>query len=82
MAIYVVCSPYFNSGVYGTYSSVKRAREAFEYFLETSKSVISSRRLDDYCYQFTAKNGKTFGVRIYVDVLDAEFVEGFCKEDE
>ena len=33
MAIYVVFSNYFRSGVFGTYSSVKRARIAFEHFL-------------------------------------------------
>ena len=81
MAIYVVFSNYFHSGVFGTYSSVKRARIAFENFLAGDEDVVSFEDLGDYSYQFTTKNGETFGAEIDFDILDAEFVEGVCKED-
>lgn len=81
MAIYVVFSNYFNSGVFGTYSSVKRARIAFEDFLANDEDIVSFEDLGDYSYRFTTKIGETFGAEIDFDVLDAEFVEGVCKED-
>lgn len=81
MAIYVVFSNYFHSGVFGTYSSVKRARIAFEDFLENDENIVAYEDLGGYSYQFTTKIGETFGAEIDFDVLDAEFVEGICKED-
>lgn len=82
MAIYVVFSNYFDSGVFGTYSTVKRARIAFEQFLAEDENIVAYEDLGDYSYQFTTKIGETFGAEIDFDVLDAEFVEGICKEDE
>lgn len=81
MAIYVVFSTYFNSGVFGTYSSIKRARIAFEHFLAEDEDIVAFEDLGDYCYQFTTKNDETFGAEIDFDILDAEFEEGICKED-
>ena len=81
MTIYVVFSDYFNSGVFGTYSSIKRARIAFEDFLASDENIVAFEDLDGYSYQFTTKSGKTFGAEIDFDVLDAEFVEGICKEN-
>ena len=81
MAIYVVFSNYFHSGVFGTYSSVKRARIAFEDFLANDENIVAYEDLSGYSYQFTTKIGETFGAEIDFDVLDAEFVEGICKED-
>ena len=81
MTIYVVFSTYFNSGVFGTYSSIKRARIAFEHFLVEDEDIVAFEDLGDYCYQFTTKIGETFGAEIDFDVLDAEFEEGICKED-
>lgn len=81
MAIYVVFTKYFNSGVFGTYSSVKRARIAFERFLAEDEDIVAFEDVGGYSYQFTTKNGETFGAEIDFDVLDAEFVEGVCEED-
>ena len=82
MTIYVVCSNYFNSGVFGTYSSIERARVAFKDFLANDEDIVSFEDLGDYLYQFTTKNGATFGAKIVWDYLDAEFEEGIVKEDE
>lgn len=81
MAIYVISSNYFNSGVFGIYSSIKRARIALEHFIAEDENIVSVEDLGDYSYQFTTKIGKTFNVEINFDVLDYEFVEGICKED-
>lgn len=81
MAIYVVFSNYFDSGVFGTYSSVKRARIAFENFLANDEDIVAFEDFGGYSYQFTTKIGETFGAEIDFDVLDAEFEERICKED-
>lgn len=80
MAIYVVFSDYFHSGVFGTYSSVKRARIAFEHFLAEDENIVAFEDTGDYGYLFTTRKGEQFGAAIDFDVLDAEFVEGICKE--
>lgn len=82
MAIYIVFSNYFRSGVFGTYSSIKRARIAFENFLAEDKDIVAFEDVGNYSYQFTTKIGETFGAEIDFDVLDSEFVEGICKEDK
>jgi len=81
MVIYIVFSNYFYGGVFGTYSSIKRARIAFEDFLASDENIVAFEDLDGYSYQFTTKNDETFGAEIDFDVLDAEFAEGICKED-
>lgn len=82
MSIYVIFSNYFPTGVFGTYSSVKRARIAFENFLASDEDIVSFEDCGGYSYQFTIKNGATFGAEICWDLLDAEFEEGIVKEDE
>lgn len=80
MAIYIVFCNYFNNNVFGTYSSIKRARIAFEDFLTNDEDIVSIEDCGDYSYKFTTKTGKTFSMEIGFDILDAEFVEGLCKE--
>lgn len=82
MSIYVITSNYFPQGYFGTYSSVKRARIAFEHFLAEDEDIVSFEDVGNYSYQFTTKNGATFGAEIYWDLLDAEFEERIVKEDE
>ena len=81
MGIYIVSTTYLYNGVFGIYSSLKRARIALEYFLANDKDVKSIENLGYYRYQFTTKSGKIFKAEISFDILDAEFVEGICKED-
>ena len=81
MVIHIVISNYFESGVFGIYSSIKRARIAFEDFAANDENIVAFEDINDYSYQFTTKNGETFGAEIDFDILDAEFVEGICKED-
>ena len=81
MNIFVVTSNYFDNGYFGAYSTLKRARIAFEHFLAEDEDIVSFEDLDGYSYQFTTKIGETFGAEIYWDYLDEEFEEGICKED-
>lgn len=82
MIIYIVYSNYFFTNVFGTYSSLKRARIAFENFLANDEDIVAFEDFGDYSYQFTTKNGATFGAEISFDTLDIEFIEGDCKEGE
>ncbi len=81
MNIFVVTSNYFDNWFFGTYSTVKRARIAFEHFLAMDDNIVSFEDIDDYSYQFTTKNGATFDAEIFWDYLDDEFEEGIVKED-
>lgn len=81
MNIFVVISNYFTNGYFGVYSSIKRARIAFEDFLASEEDIVAFEDLGDYCYQFTTVCGETFDVEICSNVIDEEFVEGICKED-
>lgn len=81
MNIFVVTSNYFNNGIFGTYSTTKRARIAFENFLATDEDIITFKNVDGLFYQFTTQSGSTFSAEIFWDYLDAEFEEGTVKED-
>ena len=82
MNVFVVISDYFTNYYFGVYSSIKRARIALEDFLANEEDVIAFEDLGNYCYQFTTACDETFGIEICCDVVDEEFVEGICKEDE
>ena len=81
MSIFIVASNYFDNGVFGVYSTMKRARSAFEDFLASNENIIAFEDLGDYRYQFTMKTGEIFGAEIYWDLLDGEFEEEICEED-
>lgn len=81
MKIFIVSTPYMNSGIFGAYSSIKRARIAFEDFLTNDKNIVNFKDLDNYCYQFTTKTGEQFGAEILWDLVDAEFEARIVKED-
>ena len=80
MNIYVVITRYMNSGFFGTYSTIKRARLALEQFLAEDDDVISVEDVGHYCYHFTTANGEEFDAEILRDLLDVEFVEGSITE--
>lgn len=81
MNIYVVTTPYLNNNFFGTYSTIKRARIAFEDFVANDENIISFEDVGNYRYIFTTKAGEQFGAEILWDVIDAEFEEGLIKED-
>ena len=81
MGIYIVTTNYFITGVFGCYSTIKRARIAFEHFIAEDENIVSFEDLGDYSYRFTTKSGETFSAEINFDILDVEFEEGTYKED-
>jgi len=82
MTIYTVVSNYYGKGVFGSYTSILRARKAWELYLAESEDIVSIESNDDYTYQFTTRADETFFAEIVSDTLDWEFVEGIIKEDK
>lgn len=80
MGVFVVVTRYMHWGFFGTYSTVKRARLAFEQFLADDENVVSFEDVDNYCYHFTTRNGEEFGAEILWDAIDAEFEEGIVSD--
>ena len=82
MNIFVIATPFMDTGYFGAYSTLKRARLAFEKFLASDPNVVSFEDVDNYWYSITTINGEHFGAEILWDMVDAEFVKGIIKEDE
>jgi hypothetical protein len=80
MTVWAIVTHYMDSGLFGTYSTIKRARLAFEQFLADDENITSFEQVDGYCYHFTTVSGEEFGAEILWDVIDAEFVEGIITE--
>lgn len=79
MNIYVIATYCKDTSFFGTYSTIKRARLAFEKFLTDNENIVSFKE-DGYCYHFTTRNGEEFSAEILGDIIDAEFEEGMIKE--
>ena len=48
MIIYTVTTPYFDGNLFGTYSSLKRARMAIEHFFEEDNNIDTWKDTDEY----------------------------------
>lgn len=72
----------FGDGLFGSYSSLLRARKAVEYFLKEAVDIVSFEDTGDYSYQYTNNKGETYSLSILTDTLDWEFEIGEIKEDE
>lgn len=81
MNVYVVTSNYFGDGYFGVYSTIKRARTILERYFADDENIIAFEDCGNYDYMITTADGTKWRVDICWDVLDAEFVEGICKED-
>ena len=82
MNIFVITTNYFNDGLFGTYSTISRARKVIETFFKEEPDIVSYEDIGDYTYKFTATNGKEYTAEILYDCLDAEYEAGMVKEDE
>ena len=82
MNIYVVISNFFDTGLFGTYTTIKRARMGIEHYFREEPNIVSFEDIGDYTYMISTRNGETFAVEIVSDFLDYEFVNGEIKEDE
>lgn len=81
MNVYVIMSNYFGDGYFGVYSTVKRARIVLEKYFAEDENIVAFEDCGNYDYMITTADGVQWRVDICWDVLDAEFVEGICKED-
>jgi len=81
MDLYVVVCSYYYTGIFGVYSTVKRARIAFEDAIANDENIVAYEDIDGYAYQFTTKSGETFGAEICWNTLDEEFGDETCEED-
>lgn len=82
MDLYVVVCSYYYTGIFGVYSTIKRARIALENALDKDKHIVYYENIDERTYQFTTTKGRTFSAEICLDFLDIEFEEGTIKEVE
>lgn len=81
MTIYTVVTP-VNDGLFGSYSSILRARKAIEYYFNEAVDVVSFEDIGNYTYQYTTDKGEIFSMAILKDTLDWEYETGEIKEDE
>lgn len=82
MDLYIVVCSYYYTGVFGVYSTIKRARIAFEDAIANDENIIAFKDIEGYAYSFTTKGGETFKAEICFDTLDAEFEEGTCEDTD
>lgn len=82
MTIYTIISNYFDDGLFGSYTSILRARKAIEYYFTEANDIVFFEDIGDYVYQFTTDKGETFSAIILRDMLDWDFEKGEIKEDE
>lgn len=82
MNIFVITTNYFDDGLFGTYSTILRARKVIETYLREEPDIVSYEDIGDYTYKFTATNSKEYTAEILYDCLDAEYESGMIKEDE
>lgn len=81
MTIYTVLSNFFENGLFGSYTSILRARKAIEYYLKEATNILSFEDIGNYTYQFTTEKNEIYSVIILADTLDWEFENGEIKED-
>ena len=82
MGVYIVTTNYFESNVFGIYSSIKRARIAFEQFIAEDENIVAFEDTSNYSYFFTTRSGAQFSAEIMWNEIDAEFEDGLIKEDK
>ena len=82
MSVFVIISTFFDTGLFGVYTTIKRARMAIEHYFREEPNIISFEDVGDYAYEIRTENGDTFFVEIVSGCLDYEFVNGEIKEDE
>lgn len=82
MNIFVITSDFFDTGLFGSYTTLKRARIAIEHYFYEEPNIVSFKDIGDYTYEIHTKDGTVFYVEITSDCLDYEFTSGKLKEEE
>lgn len=73
MSVYVIITNYLDNCLFGTYSTILRAREVLEKFFAEEENIVSCEDIGDYTYQITDKRGERYYAEILYDVVDAEY---------
>ena len=81
MTIYTAVTT-FGDGLFGSYSSVLRARKAIEHYLNEATNVVSFKDDGNYAYQYTTNEGEIFSITILTDTLDWEYNIGEIDESD
>lgn len=82
MNVFVIISDFFDTGLFGTYSTIKRARMALEHYFREEPNIKYFEDVGDYTYEIHTQDGEMFFVEIESDYVDYEFARGELKEDE
>ena len=82
MNIFVIVTDYFEDGLFGTYSTIMRARKVIETFFNEEPNIVSFEDIGNYAYKFIDENGEEYTAEILYDRLDAEYEVDMIKEDE
>lgn len=80
MTIYTAVTNY-GDGLFGSYTSLPRARKAIEFFFNEATDIVSFEDTGNYSYSYTTENGGTYSVTILIDTLDWEYITGEIEED-
>ena len=82
MNIYVVVSNFFDTGLFGSYTTLKRAHMAIEHYFHEEPNIVAFEDIGDYTYEIHTQDDTVFYVEIVSDYLDYEFTRGELKENE
>ena len=82
MTIYTVISNYFDDSLFGSYTSILRARKAIEYYLKAADNIVSFEDISNYIYQFTTGKGEVYSIIILANTLDWEYDVGELDEND
>lgn len=80
MNVFVIISDFFDTGLFGAYTTMKRARMAIEHYFHEEPNIASFEDVGDYTYEIHTQNGVMHTVEIASDLLDYEFVSGELKD--
>lgn len=69
MNVFIILCDFFANNYFGTFSSLSRARTAFECFLITNDAVVTFKDNGNYGYTFYTKDG-AYTADIYCDIVE------------
>ena len=74
MLVFIVVTKYYDEGILGVFSSIKKAREGIELVFEEDDEIVDWEDCGDYTYLFVTKNGEHHFFSIVSDTIDSAIV--------
>ena len=74
MLVFIVVTKYYDDGILGVFSSIKKAREGILQVFEEDENIADWEDCGDYTYLFVTKNGERNFFTIVSDVMDSAIV--------